>query len=108
MAKIKTSLFERESKNLKVLRNEAKECRNCDLWKNGTQTVFGEGVNDAKIMIVREQPGNQEDLQGKPFVGLAGGSNSSTILRKLPNSGYGKVEEMRLLAQFRLNCTVSG
>ena len=64
MAKIKTSLFERESKNLKVLRNEAKECKNCDLWKNGTQTVFGKGVNDAKIMI-REQPGNQEDLQGQ-------------------------------------------
>ncbi len=107
MAKIKTSLFERESKNLKVLRNEAKECKNCDLWKNGTQTVFGKGVNDAKIMI-REQPGNQEDLQGKPFVGPAGGRNSSTILRKLPNLGYRKVEEMRLLAQSRLTCTVSG
>lgn len=72
MAKIKTSLFERESKNLNVLRNEAKECKNCDLWKNGTQTVFGEGMNDAKIMIVGEQPGDQEDLQGKPFVGPAG------------------------------------
>ena len=72
MVKIKRSLFEAESKTLNILRKEAKDCRNCDLWKNGTQTVFGEGAEHAKVMIVGEQPGDQEDLQGRPFVGPAG------------------------------------
>ncbi len=72
MVKIKRSLFEAESKTLNILRKEAKDCRNCDLWKSGTQTVFGEGAEHAKVMIVGEQPGDQEDLQGRPFVGPAG------------------------------------
>jgi DNA polymerase len=48
-------------------------CRACPLWKNATQTVFGEGAERAKVVIVGEQPGDKEDLAGKPFVGPAGG-----------------------------------
>jgi uracil-DNA glycosylase family protein len=50
----------------------AKECRACDLWRIGTQTVFGEGPRKARVMFVGEQPGDQEDLAGEPFVGPAG------------------------------------
>jgi DNA polymerase len=50
----------------------AKNCKACELWKRGTQTVFGEGQPDAKVMFVGEVPGDQEDLAGKPFVGPAG------------------------------------
>lgn len=50
----------------------SKDCHACDLWKRGTQTVFGEGEPDAKIMFVGEVPGDQEDRAGKPFVGPAG------------------------------------
>ncbi len=50
----------------------ARECRRCDLWKPATQTVFGEGPQRARIMFIGEQPGDQEDLAGKPFVGPAG------------------------------------
>jgi uracil-DNA glycosylase len=53
-------------------RERAKHCKACDLWKTGTQTVFGEGARHPKIMFVGEQPGDQEDLQGRPFVGPAG------------------------------------
>jgi DNA polymerase len=54
------------------LRAEAAGCRRCDLWQHATQTVFGEGPQDARIMLVGEQPGDQEDLAGRPFVGPAG------------------------------------
>src|SRR5690349_10982159 len=54
------------------LRREAAGCRACDLWKTGTQTVFGEGAVEARVMLVGEQPGDQEDQQGHPFVGPAG------------------------------------
>ena len=54
------------------LRTEAAACRACDLWKNATQTVFGEGPSDADILFVGEQPGDHEDLAGRPFVGPAG------------------------------------
>jgi DNA polymerase len=47
-------------------------CRACDLWRTGTQTVFGEGSKDAEVMLVGEQPGDREDLEGRPFVGPAG------------------------------------
>jgi uracil-DNA glycosylase family protein len=57
---------------LKKLKEAAAGCRACDLWKTGTQTVFGEGSADAEVMLVGEQPGDQEDLAGKPFVGPAG------------------------------------
>ena len=61
------------SDSLEELRDKAKGCRACDLWKNATQTVFGEGgESKIKIMFVGEQPGDQEDIQGKPFVVPAG------------------------------------
>jgi DNA polymerase len=58
--------------SLDALREEAADCRACPLWKNATQTVFGEGPKHAPIMLVGEQPGDKEDLAGKPFVGPAG------------------------------------
>jgi DNA polymerase len=54
------------------LRAAAARCRACPLWKRGTQTVFGEGSARAKVMLVGEQPGHEEDLAGRPFVGPAG------------------------------------
>jgi uracil-DNA glycosylase family protein len=54
------------------LQATAKTCRACDLWKTGTQTVFGEGGSHPRVMLVGEQPGDQEDIQGHPFVGPAG------------------------------------
>jgi DNA polymerase len=58
--------------NLETLREEASHCRACPLWKDATQTVFGEGPQHARVMLVGEQPGDKEDLAGKPFVGPAG------------------------------------
>ena len=58
---------------LSALQKTAKNCHACDLWKRGTQTVFGEGGPVAKVVFVGEQPGDREDLEGKPFVGPAGG-----------------------------------
>ncbi len=60
------------SGDLEQLAKQVQDCRNCDLWKNATQAVFGEGASNAPIMLIGEQPGDQEDLQGKPFVGPAG------------------------------------
>ena len=60
------------STSLSELRERARDCRNCHLWTDATQTVFGEGPADAAILFVGEQPGDQEDLQGRPFVGPAG------------------------------------
>jgi DNA polymerase len=57
---------------IRALRRQASGCKACDLWKNATQTVFGEGKLKAMIMLVGEQPGDQEDRAGKPFVGPAG------------------------------------
>ena len=57
---------------LPQLRTIAAGCRACDLWKKGTQTVFGEGPSSARVMFVGEQPGDREDIEGKPFVGPAG------------------------------------
>ncbi|ANW00627.1 UdgX family uracil-DNA binding protein [Bradyrhizobium icense] len=58
--------------DIETLREEAADCRACPLYKNATQTVFGEGRQTARIMLVGEQPGDKEDLAGKPFVGPAG------------------------------------
>jgi uracil-DNA glycosylase len=55
-----------------ALRQAASVCKACDLWKTATQTVFGEGSSKSKIMFVGEQPGDQEDRAGHPFVGPAG------------------------------------
>ena len=60
------------SARLHELRTEAAHCRACSLWKTATQTVFGEGPAETEIMFVGEQPGDKEDLAGKPFVGPAG------------------------------------
>jgi DNA polymerase len=57
---------------IKKLREVAADCQACDLWKIGTQTVFGEGKQTSTVMFVGEQPGDKEDLSGKPFVGPAG------------------------------------
>ena len=54
------------------LRDVAADCKACHLWKLGTQTVFGEGKQSSTVMFVGEQPGNSEDLEGRPFVGPAG------------------------------------
>jgi len=59
-------------RTLKTLREASRSCKGCDLYKNATQTVFGEGPAGANVMFVGEQPGDQEDRQGRPFVGPAG------------------------------------
>src|SRR3989440_7431049 len=61
-----------KERTLPALREAAAGCRGCHLWENATQTVFGEGARAAEVMLVGEQPGDQEDLAGKPFVGPAG------------------------------------
>ena len=61
-----------DKRTLPVLRDASKKCKGCDLWTKGTQTVFGEGASHAKVLFVGEQPGDKEDLSGKPFVGPAG------------------------------------
>jgi uracil-DNA glycosylase family protein len=55
-----------------ALSDAAKGCRACPLWKDATQTVFGEGTDSAELMLVGEQPGDREDIEGHPFVGPAG------------------------------------
>jgi len=61
-----------QPQSLQEAREEAESCRRCPLWRNATQTVFGEGPESATVVFVGEQPGDQEDLAGKPFVGPAG------------------------------------
>jgi uracil-DNA glycosylase family protein len=64
--------FVPERPSLKKLREAAAGCKACPLWKTGTQTVFGEGSAHADVVFVGEQPGDREDLEGRPFVGPAG------------------------------------
>ena len=59
-------------KNLRQLREDARACQDCPLWANATQTVFGAGDPHARVMLVGEQPGDEEDKKGLPFVGPAG------------------------------------
>jgi DNA polymerase len=59
-------------RTLKSLQDAAAACRGCPLWQRGTQTVFGEGLATARLLLVGEQPGDAEDRQGRPFVGPAG------------------------------------
>jgi DNA polymerase len=66
------SLAHPELTNLEALRDQAASCRRCPLWRHATQTVFGEGPSHTPLMLVGEQPGNSEDLAGRPFVGPAG------------------------------------
>jgi len=58
---------------IKKMQIASADCKGCDLWKIGTQTVFGEGKQSSTVMFVGEQPGDKEDLSGRPFVGPAGG-----------------------------------
>jgi len=58
--------------SLEALREEARSCTRCDLYKDATQTVFGEGAENARVVFVGEQPGDREDREGHPFVGPAG------------------------------------
>jgi DNA polymerase len=64
---------------LPALREAAKGCEGCDLYRCATQTVFGQGPKNARVMFVGEQPGDQEDRQGKPFVGPAGRMLNATL-----------------------------
>jgi DNA polymerase len=61
-----------KARSVEQLKQAAASCQACDLWRDATQTVFGEGDEHARMMLIGEQPGDQEDLQGKPFVGPAG------------------------------------
>ncbi|HET8570153.1 MAG TPA: UdgX family uracil-DNA binding protein [Candidatus Limnocylindria bacterium] len=61
-----------ERPTIPKLRRASQECRGCDLYKRGTRTVFGEGPSRARVLLVGEQPGDKEDLAGRPFVGPAG------------------------------------
>jgi uracil-DNA glycosylase family protein len=61
-----------ERRTLSALREAAADCRGCHLWRGATQTVFGEGLKRARVVLVGEQPGDKEDRAGKPFVGPAG------------------------------------
>jgi len=67
-----TETFLPQTLSIPALRNAAAQCRGCPLYLHATQTVFGEGAPRATIMLVGEQPGDREDLAGKPFVGPAG------------------------------------
>jgi uracil-DNA glycosylase len=71
------------SRSLAKLRRAAAECRGCPLWADATQTVFGAGPRKAELMLVGEQPGDREDLEGEPFVGPAGG----VLARALESAG---------------------
>jgi|SRR3954447_12196102 len=64
--------FVPRSRSLPTLRRAAKDCHGCPLWKDATQTVFGVGPRGAELMLVGEQPGDREDVEGRPFVGPAG------------------------------------
>jgi uracil-DNA glycosylase family protein len=61
-----------ERRSLTALREAAPGCRGCHLWRGATQTVFGEGLKRSRVMLIGEQPGDKEDLAGRPFVGPAG------------------------------------
>ena len=74
--------------DIERLRAEAEGCKACPLWRHATQTVFGEGSVSAEIMLVGEQPGNEEDEQGHPFVGPAG----ALLARALEDAGIRREE----------------
>jgi uracil-DNA glycosylase len=61
-----------ENPTVRALQEAARSCQGCGLWRDATQTVFGEGTESASVMLVGEQPGDREDIDGRPFVGPAG------------------------------------
>src|SRR6266567_9451038 len=69
---ITTNEYIPDKASLPILRKAVQQCRGCDLYRAATQAVFGEGPASARLMLIGEQPGNDEDLQGHPFVGPAG------------------------------------
>ena len=77
-----------ETSSLTVLKKASKSCTACHLYKHATQTVFGEGPKGATLMLLGEQPGDQEDLAGKPFVGPAG----KILARALEEAGINRDE----------------
>ena len=77
-----------ERLSLKALRESAAGCRGCQLWRPATQTVFGDGKKSSRLMLVGEQPGDKEDLMGKPFVGPA----SRELDRGLEAAGIERAE----------------
>jgi uracil-DNA glycosylase len=76
------------SGSLSQVKKAARGCRNCPLWQNATQTVFGEGKARAKILIIGEQPGDREDRVGRPFVGPAG----KLLDRALEDAGIARAD----------------
>ena len=68
--------------SLKDLSELAQQCRGCNLWERATQAVLGEGAAGAEVMFVGEQPGNREDLEGRPFVGPAGKLLDEALARR--------------------------
>ena len=77
-----------ERRSLKALREAAGDCRGCHLWRGATQTVFGDGRKRSRVMLVGEQPGDREDLAGRPFVGPA----SRELDRALAAAGIERTE----------------
>jgi uracil-DNA glycosylase len=77
-----------DTASLPVLKNAVNRCEGCDLYRHATQGVFGEGVTPARIVLIGEQPGNEEDLQGRPFVGPAG----KLLNRALEDAGIERSE----------------
>jgi uracil-DNA glycosylase family protein len=75
--------FVPDSRSLRTLREAAEGCRGCPLYKDATQTVFGAGPRKAELMLVGEQPGDREDIEGEPFVGPAG----AVLSRALEQAG---------------------
>jgi uracil-DNA glycosylase len=75
--------FVPDSRSLRTLREAAADCRGCPLWKDATQTVFGAGPRKSRLLLVGEQPGDREDIEGEPFVGPAGG----VLARALEEAG---------------------
>jgi DNA polymerase len=88
-----------ERPTLPSLRGAAAGCRACRLWRNATQTVFGEGSEESEVMLVGEQPGDREDLSGRPFVGPAG----KLLDRALEEAGIdrGKVYVTNVVKHFK-------
>jgi uracil-DNA glycosylase len=76
------------SRSLKALEAASQTCRGCDLYKDATQTVFGQGRRSSRLMLVGEQPGDKEDLEGEPFVGPAG----RLLDRALEEAGIDRAE----------------
>jgi uracil-DNA glycosylase family protein len=81
----------RDTRSLRMAKQDAEHCERCDLWKSATQTVFGSGPKNARIMLVGEQPGDVEDREGLPFVGPAG-----RVLREALTRAGMSVEDLYL------------